>query len=152
LKDVATEAVSGFEFPRGRYYERSQHLWVQPGAENAVVVGVDSLGLEALGELAYVSLQGVGSRVERGEPLGTLEAAKMTTDVASPVSGRIMDRNEAVLKDPLLVNRDPYGKGWLVRIEPTSWESESSDLVSGRAIVDWAASEVKRYRAEKFID
>jgi glycine cleavage system H protein len=144
--------MEAFQFPRELYYEASQHLWVQPDAGNRIVVGLDHLGLESLGELAYVSLQPVGSRIERGEPLGTLEAAKMTTDVASPVSGRIVDRNEAALRDPLLVNRDPYGSGWLVRIEPTSWTSESRDLISGPAIAEWAASEVKRYRSEKLID
>lgn len=146
--------VSGLEFPGELYYEASQHLWVQRETGNpmAVIVGVDRLGLESLGELAYASLKPSGSRVDRGEPLGTLEAAKMTTDVASPLSGRIVERNEAVLRDPLLVNRDPYGRGWLVRIEPASWESESTDLISGPAITEWAASEVKRYRAEKLID
>jgi glycine cleavage system H protein len=146
------ETVSGFEFPRELHYEARQHLWVRRGAEKSVVVGVDRLGLEALGELAYVSLQPVGTRVGRGEPLGTLEAAKMTTDVASPVSGTIVDRNELAVRDPLLVNREPYGNGWLVRIEPASWHSESVDLVSGAAVQEWAASEVKRYRAEKLID
>jgi glycine cleavage system H protein len=144
--------MEGVEFPQELYYEARQHLWVQRDRGNRIVVGVDRLGLESLGELAYVSLKPAGSRIERGEPLGTLEAAKMTTDVASPVSGRIMDRNEAALRDPLLVNRDPYGSGWLVRIEPTSWTSESRDLISGPAIDEWAASEVKRYRAEKLID
>lgn len=148
------ETVSGFEFPRELYYEGRQHLWLSPedGKRTVLVIGVDRLGLEALGELAYVSLQPVGTRVERGEALGTLEAAKMTTDVASPVSGTIVDRNELVVRDPLLVNRDPYGVGWLVRLEPASWKSESAALVSGPAIAEWAASEVKRYRAEKLID
>ena len=108
--------MEGFEFPRELSYEASQHLWVQRDEANRIVVGIDRLGLESLGELAYVSLLPVGSQIERGAPLGTLEAAKMTTDVASPVSGRIVDRNEAALKDPLLVNRDPYGSGWLVRL------------------------------------
>jgi glycine cleavage system H protein len=146
--------VSGFEFPQELHYEAGQHLWVrlEDGNRIIVVVGVDRLGLEALGELAYVSLQPVGTRVERGRPLGTLEAAKMTTDVASPVSGTIVNRNELAVRDPLLVNRDPYGNGWLVGIEPTSWMSESVDLVSGDAVHEWAASEVKRYRAEKLID
>jgi glycine cleavage system H protein len=144
--------MESFEFPRELSYEASQHLWVRRDEGNRIVVGIDHLGLESLGELAYVSLKPLGSRIERGEALGTLEAAKMTTDVASPVSGRIVERNEAALEDPLLVNRDPYGNGWLVRIEPTSWTSESADLISGPAIAEWAASEVKRYRAEKLID
>jgi glycine cleavage system H protein len=145
--------IAGFEFPEELYYESSQHLWLRPQDEKPiVVVGVDRLGLEALGELAYVSLKPAGTRVERGEPLGTLEAAKMTTDVPSPVTGTILDRNESAVRDPLLVNRDPYDHGWLVRLEPTSWKSESADLISGSTISEWATSEVERYRAEKLID
>jgi len=146
------ETVAGFEFPDERYYESSQHLWVRPDAANRIIVGIDRLGLEALGELAYVSLHSVGSRLARGDAFGTLEAAKMTTDVSSPVSGLIVDRNEKVVRDPLLLSRDPYDKGWLVLIEPASWDSESAGFVSGPAIAHWAAAEVKRYRTEGFID
>ena len=146
------QTVAGFEFPDERYYETSQHLWVRPDTVGRIIVGIDRLGLEALGELAYVSLHAIGSRLARGDAFGTLEAAKMTTDVSAPVSGLIVERNESVVRDPLLVGRDPYDQGWLVVIEPTSWDSESAEFVSGPAIAHWAAAEVERYRTEGFID
>ncbi len=146
------ETVAGFEFPEERYYETRQHLWARPDTASRVIVGIDRLGLEALGELAYVSLHDVGGRVAKGEAFGTLEAAKMTTDVASPVSGILVERNENVVRDPALVNQDPYERGWLVVIEPALWESECTGFVSGPAIAHWAATEVQRYRSEGFID
>ena len=146
------QTVEGFEFPDERYYESSQHLWVRPDAANRLLVGIDRLGLEALGDLAYVSLHAVGGRVAQGEAVGTLEAAKMTTDIASPVSGLIVERNDDVVRDPLLVNRDPYDNGWLVVLEPERWESECVDFVSGPAIAHWATSEIQRYRNEGLID
>jgi glycine cleavage system H protein len=95
-----------------------------------------------------VALVAEGKSVQRGEPLGSLEAAKMTTTIAAPVSGRIVARNAAVLADPLAVNRDPYAGGWLVEIEPSRWSQEAALLVSGEAIAPWAAAEARRLAAE----
>lgn len=146
------EKILGFEFPSERFYESREHLWAKIDAANHVILGIDQLGLQSLGDLAYVSLEPVGTRLTRGESFGTLEAAKMTTDVVSPVTGILIDRNEKVVRDPLLVNRAPYTKGWLVVIEPESWASESVGFVSGPAVAHWAALEVERYRNEGLID
>jgi glycine cleavage system H protein len=138
-----------FDVPVDRHYDGSRHLWAQRDeGSGRVRVGIDSIGLESLGELAYVALRPSGSTVARGESLGTLEAAKMPSDIAAPVSGTIAGRNDAVLRDPLLVNEDPYGAGWLVEIEPSSWKAEARDLISGAAIAGWAAAEIRRLDAE----
>ena len=72
----------------------------------------------------------------------------MTTSIAAPVSGVITKRNHAVLSDPLLVNTNPYGGGWLVEMDPTDWEREAQELVSGEDIREWAATEAERFRSE----
>jgi glycine cleavage system H protein len=92
-----------------------------------------------LGELAYISLQAVGLPVKRGESIGMLEAAKMTIDLVAPVSGIIVARNEQAIQNPGLVNRDPYGEGWLLALEPSRWEEESQRLITGPAVLEWAA-------------
>jgi len=138
-----------FDVPADRHYDGSRHLWAKrEEGSHRVRVGIDSIGLESLGVLAYVTLRPGGSTVARGESLGTLEAAKMTSDIAAPVSGTIASRNDAVLRDPALVREDPYGAGWLVEIEPSDWEAEARELVSGAAIPAWAAAEIGRLRAE----
>ncbi|MCH8843568.1 MAG: hypothetical protein IID61_11420, partial [SAR324 cluster bacterium] len=74
-----------YEFPEDRYYDAEHHTWALPEAgARRVTIGIDVLGLESLGDLAYVALNPLGSRVRRGESLGTLEAAKMTGDFVSP--------------------------------------------------------------------
>lgn len=131
--------------PRDRHYDPVQHLWARRDpATGRVRIGIDAIGLESLGELAYVALPDPGGTVARGRSLGSLEAAKTTTTIAAPVGGRVVARNDAVLADPLRVNRDPYDGGWLVELEPSAWAEESRDLVHGDAIAAWAAAEWQR--------
>jgi glycine cleavage system H protein len=136
------------DVPHDRHYDRDHHLWAQLDPRTGRVrIGIDAIVLESLGELAYVALRETGCTIARGEPLGTLEAAKMTTTIQAPVGGRIVARNDAVLADPLAVNREPYGSGWLVEIEPRAWQAEATSLVSGSAVAPWAEGELRKLRA-----
>jgi glycine cleavage system H protein len=140
-------ADSHFEFdlPLDRFYDASRHLWVQPTVDaGRVVVGIDALGLEYIGDLAYIQCAPKGAHVRRGEPMGSLEAAKMTDILSAPISGQIIAVNEAVLRNPSLVNRDPYGTGWLAEIRPECWREESMQLVSGSRIAGYRQIETER--------
>ena len=142
-----------FPVPQDRHYDPKHHLWAQrEEATGRVRIGIDSIGLESLGEIAYVALRDVGTSITRGESMGSLEAAKMTSDIVAPVSGTITDRNEAVLRDPMLVNREPYGAGWIVEIEARVWSEDAKALVSGTAIPGWAAAEITRLEQESESD
>lgn len=138
-----------FHLPEELYYEPTHHLWAKKEAETGrIIVGIDTLGLHAIGDLAFLALPEVGAAVKKGEAIGTLEAAKMTSELRTPVSGIVIGRNDKVLKDPYLVNQKPYTDGWLFSIDPTEWESEKSQLVSGTAIQPWADGEIKRYQEQ----
>jgi glycine cleavage system H protein len=140
-----------YSFPPDLYYDRVTHVWVRRDAET-VTLGLDALGLESLGDMAYVSLQAAGAPVRRGAAMGSLEAAKMVGDLIAPVSGVITARNEEILRDPGLVNRDPYGAGWIARITPSDWARESAELVHGAELARWVEAEVERYRSQGWID
>ena len=141
------------DVPRDRCYERDRHLWLQRDeGSGRVRVGIDAIGLESLGELVYVTLRDVGTTVVRGESVGSLEAAKMTSAVLAPVGGTLIARNDAVLRDPRLANEDPYARGWLFELEPSAWEEEAAALVSGEAVAAWAAAEIGRLREETSAD
>lgn len=142
------DTESALDPPQDRYYSREHNIWAQRDDAGQVRVGVDSLLLSSLGELAYIALFDPGRAVTRGHSIGTLEAAKMTTAIAAPVSGVITATNEAVLADPQLINRAPYSEGWLVELDPTNWEAESSQLVFGDAIPEWAEESKQRLKAE----
>ena len=84
------------DVPPDRHYDEARHLWAQHDASTGNVrVGIDAIALESLGDLAYVALHEVGTAVTRGDTVGSLEAAKMTTTVVAPVSGTVIARNDA---------------------------------------------------------
>ncbi|MCP4361778.1 MAG: glycine cleavage system protein H [Chloroflexi bacterium] len=147
------KSTQTYQFPDDLYYDDANHMWAkQDEATNRIIVGIDALGLEALGEIAYISLLAVGLSVQHGDSIGVLEAAKMTGDVVAPVSGTLVARNEPVMRDPSVVNEDPYDKGWLVVIEPNDWETESAKLIQRSQIPAWVEAEIERYRSQGWID
>lgn len=140
-----------YTFPPELYYDPATHVWARPSGET-VTVGLDALGLESLGDMAYISLEAIGFEARRGAAMGSLEAAKMVGELVAPLSGTVAARNEAALADPGLVNRDPYGEGWLIAIRPSAWSSEVAALVHGDGLAKWAQAETERYRAQGWIE
>ena len=140
-----------FDFKLDRFYN-SNHLWMKKGDNGHVTVGMDELGLDSLGELVYLTLPSEGTPVEMGKAMGSMEAAKMTGELVAPVSGIVIEQNDKVLQNPLLVNEEPYGNGWLVKIEPTNWEEESETMVSGDKLPGWAEQEIKRFETQGILD
>jgi glycine cleavage system H protein len=108
--------------PNCRY--RSSHEYARKdGAE--YVVGISDHAQEALGDIVFVELLEVGKTVAQGEDIGVVESVKAASDIYAPVSGTIAAINTALQDDPALVNKDPYGAGWLLRIAasaPAEWD------------------------------
>lgn len=94
----------------------TEHEWVGRAGDDRVRVGITSYAQEALGDIVFVTLPAVGSRVRAGEALGEVESTKSVSDVYAPLSGEVVARNEALEATPELVNSDPYGEGWLVEL------------------------------------
>ena len=140
-----------FDFKSDRFYN-SNHLWSKQDETRQITVGMDELGLDSLGELAYLTLPSEGTPVEMGKAMGSMEAAKMTGELVAPVSGIVIEKNDRVLQNPLLVNEEPYGNGWLVKIEPTNWEEESETMVSGDKLPDWVEQEIERFETQGILD
>lgn len=144
--------VEGYALPDDRGYDAREHVWVLVEAEATggdgvdVRIGIDALGAELLGEVVYVELTPAGRDVKRGDVLGSLEAEKMVRPLLAPVSGRLLEVNEAVGRDPGLVNRDPYQAGWLVRIRASRWGEERDGLLFGERARAWARAEIEASR------
>jgi glycine cleavage system H protein len=116
--------VSQPPIPNDRGYTE-EHEWVSllPGADlpdGPVRVGITAVAAEALGEIVYVDLPDVGSEIVAGESCGEVESTKTVSELYPPVSGRIVEINEAVQTDPGIVTADPYGDGWLFTVVATA--------------------------------
>ena len=97
-----------------RYTE--QHEWGR--RENGLIrVGITDYAQDALGDVVYVDVPQVGTKVKAGEPFGEVESTKSVSDIYAPVSGTVVESNEALADSPELVNNDPYGDGWMIAIE-----------------------------------
>ena len=95
----------------------TDHLWVRPGADGLVRVGVTDFAQQSLGDVVDVSPPKPGDTVTAGEACGDIESVKSVSDLIAPVSGTVRARNEELGKAPDLVNTDPYGQGWLFEIQ-----------------------------------
>ncbi|NPA05557.1 MAG: glycine cleavage system protein GcvH [Crenarchaeota archaeon] len=107
--------VEGYRIPRDRLYTKTDE-WAKREA-NTVIVGVTDYAQKKLRDIVGVDLPEEGQEVRRGEPIASIESVKAAADVYAPVSGRIVEVNERLLDEPELINKDPYGEGWIARIE-----------------------------------
>ncbi len=103
------------EVPSDRRYTR-EHEWAQE-RDGHIVIGITEFAQDQLGDVVFVGLPEPGTEVQAGQPLGEVESTKSVSDVYSPVTGRIAEKNAEVEDNPELINSDPYGAGWLVSVE-----------------------------------
>ena len=124
------------EFPEDLRYS-TEHEWVRLEGGRARV-GITDFAQDALGDVVYVDLPDVGAVVEANKPLGEVESTKSVSDVYSPVSGTIVERNPLIDDRPELVNEAPYGDGWLVLIETPEPDRVAAmmDAAAYRALVE----------------
>ena len=114
---------------RKGYYYTEDGLWISM-EEGRVRVGVSDYVQRTGGDVAFVELLKPGSTVERQREFGTLETAKTTVSLLSPMSGTVEEANGRLVEKPELVNSDPYGEGWLVTLAPRKLENELKTLMS----------------------
>ena len=138
--------IDGYALALDRAYQPDDHLWVQPLDGGRARVGMDPLGLETSGTLAQLAFESVGTTVARGEPFGSLEAAKFVGPLVAPISGTIVAHNVDALVDPGLVERDPFGRGWLVELAPSAPDEELALLLRGDAVRPWFEGRLADYR------
>ena len=93
-----------------------EHEWVRLESDGIAVVGITDFAAESLGDVVFVELPDVGSSLTQFEKMGEIESVKAVSDLYSPVSGTITERNDSVMDSPELVNDSPYDSGWMLRV------------------------------------
>lgn len=123
--------VRGCNIPEDRYYWVEKHAWARLEADGTVTVGITDVAQNMAKGIINATPKDVGRTVKQGKSAGTLESGKWVGPVTSPVTGEILEVNEAVREKPALINEDPYGAGWFVKVKPSDWDGESAILVTG---------------------
>ena len=110
------------------------HEWIKIEGDTAFV-GVTEYAQGELGDIVFVEVETVGETLDQHETFGTIEAVKTVSDLFLPVSGEILEFNDALNSAPELINKDPYGEGWIIRLKMTN-PSEADGLLDAAAYVD----------------
>jgi glycine cleavage system H protein len=143
---AALHEVRGFALALDRSYQPGTHMWVKLAGPGRVLIGMDPLGVETSGTLAQLSLPAAGTALTAGRPFGQLEAVKFVGPLTSPVSGTVLAVNAAAAADPGLVERDPFGDGWLIEAELADPRDLDALLCDPEAIAAWYAARIEEYR------
>jgi glycine cleavage system H protein len=128
------------EFPEDLRYTRD-HEWLRL-EKGQGIVGITDFAQDALGDVVFVELPAVGATFTQGQTFGVVESNKTVSDLFAPVAGRVLEVNSKLRDAPELVNQDPYGAGWMIRIAPTQSE-DAEGLLDAAAYRTFVASEQK---------
>lgn len=117
-------------FPTNVKYT-SEHEWIRLENDEAII-GITDYAQDQLGDIVFVDVTAEGETLEQGEVFGTIEVVKTVSDLFLPIDGEIVEVNPELEEHPELVNKDPYGEGWIIRIKPTD-ASQMDELLDAEA-------------------
>jgi glycine cleavage system H protein len=118
-----------------------EHEWILLD-DGVVIVGITDFAQGELGDIVYVEMPSVGSTLKAMETFGSVESVKSVSDLFSPISGIVADINTRLADSPELVNSDPYGEGWLIRVEPED-AAELEQLLTADEYADYIGAETE---------
>ena len=128
---MSTELFKG-EIPGDRLYDADNDMWVLPDDDGTLLIGATAYGVHLAGKIIGFTSKPKGARVEPHRGMGTVECAKTVIALHAPVGFDLLEGNEAAEENPGLINRDPYGAGWLVRVQPHDWLHDMQRLIDGK--------------------
>jgi glycine cleavage system H protein len=135
-----------FKLPDDLYYHKEDHLWARVEGD-VVRMGLDDVAQSSAQSISHLRLKPPGKPIAQNRPFGTMEAGKYVGPLRLPVGGKVIEINEDVIDNPGLANSDPYGKGWLILVEPDNLEADLANLAHGAQLQSWLESSVADWRA-----
>jgi len=126
------------EFPEGLKYSK-EHEWVLVEGTSATI-GITEYAQEELGDIVFVELPEVGEKIVKDDPFGAVESVKAVSDIYAPVSGAVLETNEILPDNPETINDDPYGDGWMVRVELSDID-DLKDLMDADEYAEYVAQQ-----------
>jgi len=110
------------------YYYTKEHEWAKPSGD-FIIIGVSDYAQAQLHEIVYVEPPKMDAEISQGEAIGAVESVKAVSDLYSPVTGKVVEVNSALLDSPEKINSDPYGEGWIAKVKPSNWEANAAKLM-----------------------
>ena len=127
------------EYPKGLRYSR-EHEWVSVEDGDSGLIGITDFAQNELGDVVYVEAPEVGEKISKDDPFGAVESVKAVSDLYAPVSGTVTEVNDALPDTPELINEDPYGEGWIIKVT-LSDPGELDDLMTPEEYTEYCEGE-----------
>lgn len=122
------------EYPEGLKYSK-EHEWVLV-EDKIAIIGITEFAQHELGDVVYVELPEVGEKIVKDDPFGAVESVKAVSDVFAPVGGTVVEINDTLPESPETINDDPYGDGWMIKVEMTD-KDDLKDLMSAEEYAEY---------------
>lgn len=133
--------IQGYNMPENLYYHQ-ENSWVRLEPDDTVKVGMNDFYQKQAGDTTYIDLPFEGDTVNQGETCGKIQSSKWVGKLVAPISGEIIEVNRELESDCRLINKDPYGTGWIMKIKPANLDEELKKLANG-------ASGIKKFTEEQ---
>jgi glycine cleavage system H protein len=145
IKKLGRLTLKALRIPQGLLFSKN-HTWTHLEKSGLAQVGVDDLLLHITGEVSFKYLKEPGDMIKKGDLLAEIESNGKLLKISSPVSGEITDTNSILGKTPGVLNEDPYLNGWMYKVKPSGWTSETSSYYLAEEATSWAAKELVRFK------
>ncbi|PLX20454.1 MAG: hypothetical protein C0599_09045 [Salinivirgaceae bacterium] len=150
IKAKAGEALGALtenilKIPMGLFYSKN-HTWMQLEKSGFAKVGLDDLLMHITGEVNVYNLKNAGDKVNTGDIIAQIEQNGKQLEIKSPISGKIQSINKSLNKNPEIMNEDPYGKGWILKIKPEKWIAETKSCLVAEDALEWSKKELVRFK------
>ncbi len=131
----------GCDIPPDLLYDVVRDVWIRPMPDGSITLGMTDAAQTRSGKVLHILFKKPGRHLDAGQSAATIESAKWAGPFPTPVAGTVVETNEAAFAaDVLIANRDPYGAGWISRLQPDAWPAPDADLVTG-------VEAIERYQA-----
>jgi glycine cleavage system H protein len=140
---VLTDRV--LKIPQGLFYSKN-HTWTHLESSGAAKVGVNDLLLHITGPIELSGLKDPGQKITKGSILALITHDGKQLQIASPITGEIESVNDSLVKNPWVINDDPYEKGWIYKIKPDNWVAETNSYLLADNATNWMSNELARFK------
>ena len=144
-KSLGSLSPNSLQIPQGLFFSRF-HTWTHLERSGVAKVGLDDLLVHITGEVKLSRLLDSGERIKKGDFLGEIVQDDKRLKIYSPISGEIVESNSLLIKNPELLNEDPYQKGWMYKIKPISWVTDTQSYFLAEDASLWARQELDRFK------